>query len=53
MTVTILLPLGVALLGALLYGFAAGKASELGRLLFLAGMLAALWHLSGRELSLR
>lgn len=53
MTVTILLPLAVALAGALLYGFAAGKASELGRLMFLAGLWVALLHLSARVLELR
>ncbi|MGH8748809.1 MAG: hypothetical protein ACREU5_06855 [Burkholderiales bacterium] len=53
MTITILLPLAVALLGALLYGFAPGKAQELGRLMFAMGLLAAMIHLSARVLELR
>jgi hypothetical protein len=50
--VTIALPWLVALSGALLYGLApGGKASELGRLMFGAGLLAALLRLSSRMLS--
>jgi Na+/phosphate symporter len=41
MSLTILIPLAIALIGALIYVFVANpKAKELGRLMFLAGMVA-------------
>jgi hypothetical protein len=36
------IPMAAAVIGALFYGLTSGKASELGRLLFFAGALAAL-----------
>jgi hypothetical protein len=45
MTVSLtLVPWGVALVGALVYGLVPGKAAELGRLAFLAGLFVALLH---------
>lgn len=40
-------PLVIALIGALLYALCSGKAQELGRLLFLCGMMALAFTLSG------
>jgi hypothetical protein len=41
-----------AIVGALLYGFAPGKAGELGRLLFVAACAAFLFAVSGRSVHL-
>jgi hypothetical protein len=49
----ILLPLAVALAGALLYGLTIGKASELGRLMFAVGLLAFLLRSSAHLLEFR
>lgn len=53
MMITILLPLAVCLVGALVYALASGKAVELGRIMFFCGLLATLLHLSARVLELR
>jgi len=39
MTLSILVPLLVAIAGALVYGLAGGKLSELGRIAFFVGLL--------------
>lgn len=52
MTLVILLPLAVALVGALMYGLASAKAGELGRIMFAMGLLATLLHVSAHMLSL-
>lgn len=44
-----LLPIIVAVVGALIYGFAGNaKAAELGRLIFAAGFAIAVWLNAGR-----
>lgn len=51
---TIGLPALIALVGALLYGFAAnGKAAEIGRILFFVGALWAVYALAGAGAHLR
>lgn len=47
MTMTLLFPILLAIIGALLYALANGKASELGRLTFMAGVIAIALLLSG------
>jgi hypothetical protein len=42
--VTTLFPLLLIVIGALVYGFATNKAMELGRLTFLAGIIALALH---------
>jgi Na+/phosphate symporter len=50
---TILLPLCVAIAGALVYAFAAnGKLAELGRILFFVGALVTVWFLGGHVIKL-
>ncbi len=45
MTVTLYAPAIVCVVGALVYALASGKATELGRLMFGCGLLAALLSL--------
>jgi Na+/phosphate symporter len=53
MSLTILIPLAIAFLGALIYVFVSNpKAKELGRLLFLAGMMATCFAFQGATTSL-
>ncbi len=52
MNVNILLPVFVMLLGLVVYLVAAGKAMELGRLAFFAGLLVALLVLSNHALKI-
>jgi hypothetical protein len=48
--VSIIVPAFIVLLGALVYGFSGGKLQELGRLMFLAGMLAIAFNVSSSRL---
>lgn len=50
--ITILVPLLVAVVGALVYGLANGKASELGRLAYAAGLLVTLFGVGQHVLKL-
>lgn len=47
-----LVPLLVAIAGALLYALTEGKLSELGRLLFFAGALVVVMALAGRSVKI-
>lgn len=52
--ITIIWPLLVAFLGALIYGFAKeGKAAELGRIAFFCGLFWVVWLLTGTTFRLR
>ncbi len=50
--VVALVPFVCALVGAFVYLAANGKLAELGRLLFLAGVLTLAWLLSGQRVHL-
>lgn len=51
--ITILIPLLVALIGLLMYAFAAnGKLVEIGRILFFCGMFWVVYELIGHRLQL-
>lgn len=51
--ITILIPLLIALIGLLMYAFAANpKLSEIGRILFFCGMFWVVYALMGHKLSL-
>jgi hypothetical protein len=53
MSLTILIPFAIAIFGALIYVFITNpKAKELGRLLFLAGMVATCFAFGGDTASL-
>lgn len=49
----VVIPLLVAIIGALVYGLASNpKAAELGRCMFWTGLLVTLWHLGGAKVSI-
>jgi hypothetical protein len=52
MNLTLLVPLGASLLGLALYYFASGKWTEVGRLLFFAGILILLSVLASAHVGL-
>jgi hypothetical protein len=52
MEMTILLPLLVAIVGALVYALSASKMSEIGRLAFATGLLVTLMHVGSKVLRL-
>jgi energy-converting hydrogenase Eha subunit A len=52
MTIIVLLPILVAIIGALVYALASGKASELGRIAFFCGLLAFLMTSSQQVVTL-
>jgi hypothetical protein len=52
MTVVALVPAIVAIVGALVYALTTGKASELGRVAFLCGLLATMFALAGTSIRL-
>lgn len=45
-----LVPLLVAVIGALAYGLAEGKTSELGRLAYVVGLFWLVWTMAGKAL---
>lgn len=47
MDISIGLDLAVLIIGLCIYGLTVGKAVEIGRLMFFAGLLAVLFHASG------
>jgi Na+/phosphate symporter len=49
---TMILPLALAIVGALVYAFAKDKVAELGRIAFFAGILALAFQLSTYKFSL-
>lgn len=46
---TILYPLFIAIIGALIYAFASAKPAELGRILFFVGAFWTVWLLTGKQ----
>ena len=52
MALVILIPFLVCIAGALVYGFAQGKASALGLWMFACGLLVTLLHLASARVAL-